>query len=52
VKIAFEHVPREVNVVAHELARVARSSPSVWTDDPPVFILKPMLDDVTLIYNE
>jgi ribonuclease HI len=53
IKISFEHVPREANVVAHELARAARSSPpSVWMEDAPDFILSFLLDDVTVVCNK
>jgi hypothetical protein len=53
IKISIEHIPREVNVVAHELARSARnSSLSVWMDDPPGIILQSRLNDVTLVCNE
>jgi ribonuclease HI len=53
IKISFEHVPREPNVVAHDLAREAKlSPPSVWMDDPPDFILQSLINDVTIVYNE
>jgi hypothetical protein len=53
IKISFEHVPREANVVAHDLARAARSSPlSVWMEDAPDFILSFLLDDVTVVCNK
>jgi hypothetical protein len=53
IKISLEHIPREVNVVAHELARSTRGSPpSVWMDDPLGFILQSVLNDATLVCNE
>jgi hypothetical protein len=53
IKISFEHVPREANVVAHDLARAARSSPlSVWMEDAPDFILSFLLDDVRVVCNK
>ena len=52
-KIVFEHSHREANVVAHELARVARgSNEQVWLDDPPVFIRPSLLADVTLVTDK
>jgi predicted secreted protein len=36
IKISFNHVPRDANMAAHELAKLARSDDSsVWMDQPP-----------------
>jgi hypothetical protein len=36
LKVKFEHNFREANLVAHELARLARGSDQqVWLDEPP-----------------
>jgi ribonuclease HI len=49
-KVSIEHCNRESNVVAHELARWGSvNNPSVWRDTPPSFILKFLLDDVSVI---
>ena len=35
--VIYEHCNRENNMVAHELARIARFSPrGVWLESPPV----------------
>jgi hypothetical protein len=40
-------------MAAHEPANLARSyNPSVWEDQPPDFIRKILLNDVTVISNE
>jgi ribonuclease HI len=47
--ITFCHCPREVNKVAHEIARECfRIKIScTWDDDPPSFLLNRLIDDVT-----
>jgi formate/nitrite transporter FocA (FNT family) len=51
--ISFEHVSRNANVIAHELAIGARrSQPYVWMDDPTHFISTFLLHDVSLICNK
>ena len=51
--IVFEFCPRESNVVAHELARIARSSLcNEWLDNAPSELLPLLLKDVSLITNE
>jgi ribonuclease HI len=48
-KIIFSHCPRESNRVAHSLAAKAQGYQSVvWIDEPPVFILAELADDVSL----
>ena len=47
--ITFVHCPREANSVSHDLARLARPSPSLWGEEPPDFIVKGLVDDVTII---
>jgi hypothetical protein len=46
--IKFSHCPREVNRVAHELARECfRSKIScTWDDDPPSFLLSRLIDEL------
>jgi ribonuclease HI len=52
-KIQFEHNYREANMVAHELARLARGSDQhVWLDEPPEFIVPLLVNDVTSVINE
>ena len=46
----FEHCNRETNMVAHELARVARFSTTYdWPEEPLNYIVTLLLDDVTAI---
>ena len=47
--VTFVHCPREANSVSHELARLARPSPSLWVEEPPAFIVKGLVDDVTIL---
>lgn len=52
-KISFAHCPREANVPAHELARLAKfSPPAVWLDDLSSSIAPLLISDVTVISNE
>jgi hypothetical protein len=52
VKIFFDHVPRDTNMAAHELAKLARSyNPSVCMDNLQT-TRKILPDDVTVISNE
>ena len=47
--VSFVHCPRKSNYVAHVLARQAVSDPhSMWIEEPPAFIVKGLVDDVTL----
>ena len=47
--ISFVHCPREANFVAHSLARQAVLAPSsFWIEEPPAFIVKGLVDDITL----
>jgi ribonuclease HI len=50
-EISIEHVRREDNQVAHELARRAMNSRMncIWDDDPPAFILSFLANDVTTL---
>jgi hypothetical protein len=50
-KVAIEFCNREANQVAHELARVSSSSgrSCTWVDEPPSFLLQPLLHDVTIL---
>jgi hypothetical protein len=48
-KVCFVHCPRDVNLVAHCLAKNCDSQPNVWVDDPPSFILSLLIDDVAVI---
>ena len=53
LKIEFEHNYREANMVAHELARLARESDQhTWLDEPPGFIIPFLVKDVTVVMNE
>jgi ribonuclease HI len=47
--INFRHCPREVNRVAHVLARESfrNKITCTWDDDPPSFLLSSLIDDVT-----
>jgi hypothetical protein len=48
--ISIDHVHREANTVAHEIAREAMASKLScnWVDEPPSFILEALVNDVTL----
>jgi hypothetical protein len=49
--VSFVHCPREANKTAHELARVCftyRNSFN-WDDEPPSFLLGPLINDVTVL---
>jgi hypothetical protein len=49
--VEFNHYHREVNKVAHEIARSCfESSISCnWVDEPPSFLSQLLLDDVTIL---
>ena len=47
--VTLAHCPREANSVSHDLARLASPSPSLWVEEPPDFIVKGLVDDVTVI---
>jgi nitrate/TMAO reductase-like tetraheme cytochrome c subunit len=52
-KVHFEHNCHEPNLVAHEIARYARSNDQhVWLDEAPDFIVPLLVKDVKLIMNE
>jgi ribonuclease HI len=49
-KLEFKHIPREANLVAHEIARscfVIKVN-CTWDDDPPSFLLSSLINDVTM----
>ena len=48
--ISIDHVHREANTVAHEIAREAMASKLScnWVDEPPSFILEGLVNDVTI----
>ena len=49
-KVTIEHCNRESNMVAHVLVQWGRSNPpSLWLEEPPVFIASSLADDVTVI---
>jgi hypothetical protein len=52
--ISFVHCLREVNEVAHNLAKYSYESKSVirWEGDPPSFIKPHVMYDVTLFVNQ
>jgi ribonuclease HI len=44
------HCPREANKAAHVIARSREDyDHSVWIDDPPLFLLPQLVDDVTIL---
>jgi len=47
---SIEHCNRDINVVAHEVARVVMESElnCIWVDEPPSFILEHLVNDVIL----
>jgi hypothetical protein len=51
--ISFRHCPRDANKVAHNLGKYAydMNNSVFWEGDPPGFILKDVIDDVTLLIN-
>jgi hypothetical protein len=52
--IKFQHCPREVNKVAHNLAKLCFESDRViqWDGDPPSHVSVDVLDDVALVSND
>jgi ribonuclease HI len=50
-KVEFKHCPREINVVAHTLARYCFESTNScnWVDEPPSCIMSKLLDDVIVV---
>jgi len=52
--ISIEHCNREINKVAHEIARVAFQSKLScnWVDEPPSFILASLVNDVMLFEDQ
>ena len=53
-EISISHCNREVNIVAHELARQAfvQHNSQVWIDDPPSFIFHHLVNDVSILVNQ
>jgi hypothetical protein len=52
--ISISHCSRDCNVVAHELARqtlIGKIS-LVWIDEPPTFVRRLLVNDVTILSNE
>jgi ribonuclease HI len=49
--VEYSHCRREINKVAHDTARFCIESRTDcnWVDEPPSFLLQPLLDDVTLL---
>jgi hypothetical protein len=49
-RVSFIHCRREANKVAHNLARLSYSTDSIfiWDDDPPLAVLRDVIDDVTI----
>jgi hypothetical protein len=49
-KLEFKHIPREANMVAHEIARncFVQKVNCNWDDDPPSFLLSSLINDVTM----
>ena len=52
--IFIEHCNRDINRVAHNLATLAIQSKHtcIWVDEPPSFVLKALVNDVTLFSNQ
>lgn len=52
--ISIERCDREANMVAHELARVGLSlkESCIWIDEPPQFITKFLVNNVTMFNNQ
>jgi len=50
-EISIEHLNREANQVAHELARQAliTKMSCIWDNDPPTFIVPILSNDVTIL---
>lgn len=50
-KVKFKHCRREANGVAHALAKHSYLNKSycIWSDDPPVWIIPDLANDVTVI---
>jgi hypothetical protein len=49
--VEYSHYRRKINKVAHDTARFCLESRTDcnWVDEPPSFLLQPLLDDVTLL---
>lgn len=49
--VEFNHCGRDNNKVAHSLARECFNSKLScnWVDEPPSFLLQPLLNDVTIL---
>jgi len=52
--IFIEHCNRDINRVEHNLASLAIQSKHacIWVDEPPSFVLKALVNDVTLFSNQ
>jgi ribonuclease HI len=50
-EVSFRHCLREANMVAHSLAHECFKIQldCNWVDEPPSFILQPLLNDVTIL---
>jgi hypothetical protein len=50
-EISIKHLSRDANQVAHELVRQAMVTKvnCVWDDDPPIFIIQFLSNDVTIL---
>jgi hypothetical protein len=52
--LKIQHCPREVNMVAHNLAKRCHEIDSIiqWEGDPPSHVLVDALNDVALLSND
>ncbi|KAI4982825.1 hypothetical protein ZWY2020_023317 [Hordeum vulgare] len=51
--VVYEHCNRERNLVAHELARIARfSTPNFWLESAPETVIPFIVNDVIIVMNE
>ena len=52
--VSISHCNRSCNSVAHELARqvLLEKSYHIWVDDPPVCILRLLVNDVSILMNQ
>ncbi|KAE8809090.1 hypothetical protein D1007_14534 [Hordeum vulgare] len=52
-RVVYEHCNRERNLVAHELARIARfSTPNFWLDSAPEAVIPFIVNDANIVMNE
>lgn len=45
----ISHCPREANKAAHIIGQPRDLDTNVWLDDPPLFLIPQLVEDVTLI---